>query len=84
MSLPGHSVPHLSGQFSLDKLIAHYQRYGGTITMGSGESQFYIVRLPRQNRIHFYAYNWVSGPLVIFRSEGLYDCHSPYWRKEAT
>ena len=58
----------------------------GKVTMGSSESQFYIVRLPRQYRVHFYEYvhvGPVTEPPIRFRSEGLYDRHSPYWMPEA-
>ncbi|MEI8194601.1 MAG: hypothetical protein WCI73_01700 [Phycisphaerae bacterium] len=79
-----HHVPHLDSSFTLNQLIAHYQPCGGKVTMGSTEDRMYIVRLPRQQRIHFYGLNpTAQGPAVLLRSQGFYDRHSPFWKPEA-
>lgn len=81
------TVPHLPSADDLAALQAHYAPYGGFITQNDSG---FIVRLPRQQRIHFYPlytnlckttreeWHW-RGPTYPFKSEGYYDQHSPYW-----
>lgn len=75
------TVPHLDSCDDLIKLLKHYQPFDGKLTWGP---KGFVVRLPKQNRIHFYNYDDSMPPQHTspfpFTSEGYYDKHSPYWR----
>jgi hypothetical protein len=85
----GQSVPYMLSFSSMSELERFYEPFGGKITSVVGtpsrfpgqEDVVFVVRLPRQRRIHFYAYN--AGNLYegsfVFKSEGFYDHHSPYY-----
>jgi hypothetical protein len=76
------TVPDLDSVMGLDELEAHYGPLKGRITLG-GDG--FIIRLPDQQRIHFYTYD-VNRPtgskLYTFTSEGYYDEHSSLWNGE--
>lgn len=79
----GKNVPHAKNVSGLEDLERHYKQYQpSSIRKGSTNDKMFIVRLPKQNRIHFYRDNTkIKGPAVLFGSEGYYDEESKWWNE---
>lgn len=71
------TVPHLATVKSQDELVEFYKKYGGRVNASDGGYGFQ-VRLPKQQRIHFYVASHAHAGFD-FKSEGYYDSNSRYW-----
>lgn len=73
-------VEPLKGNFTRDQLIEYYKQFGGKFSVYRGHACYYLIRMKEKQVIHFYIDNpHFTGGSMIFKSEGHYDEHSPYW-----